>query len=558
MEPNIEPNIWLAAQHGDVATVQLLLETVNVDARDAGNASALHWAAVGNHQEVAKLLLARGADANGLGGDLQATPLHWAARNGLVSMVDLLIKHGGKVDLQDSQGYNALILASHGGHTMLMLYLIVTQGMDVDTEDTFGRTALMWSTFMGLSFESVDCLIELKADVNKQDKQGLTALHWACITHHYDYCRPLLIAGANADIRDMHGKTAEDIAKDDNIEAYRLAGKNVGANQDDPALYDWTVTNRILGVLPFVAMPLIAWTFGFFPWFLSIPLMMLEFYGMFYALIQLLGPKAPSLMIKTVFPTAFFQASCYWVFVTYWIILAQHVSHLTLLSIFFNVTWVACMYNLYATMYQDPGYLAKQGAWKETLLELAKDNELQESHYCSACRIKRMPRSKHCKICKRCVARFDHHCPYTHCCVGATNHRRFLVFTSFFTVSAASFVILVYNYYKTMKFSAQKPLPTTFPCKSYSEEWCALFTHDSWCFFWAAWSCIHIAWVGTLTLQHLWYAAHAKTTYEWMRSGAWTSIASWDRGSLRDNLVDFVAHSGREWVSKDENRLLTV
>ncbi len=38
-------------------------------------------------------------------------------------------------------------------------------------------------------------------------------------------------------------------------------------------------------------------------------------------------------------------------------------------------------------------------------------------------------RTKHCRICDRCVAQFDHHCPYIYNCVGLRNRGWFLTFT---------------------------------------------------------------------------------------------------------------------------------
>lgn len=36
--------------------------------------------------------------------------------------------------------------------------------------------------------------------------------------------------------------------------------------------------------------------------------------------------------------------------------------------------------------------------------------------------------SFHCQICNSCVELFDHHCPYINNCLGARNHKYFLVF----------------------------------------------------------------------------------------------------------------------------------
>ena len=40
-------------------------------------------------------------------------------------------------------------------------------------------------------------------------------------------------------------------------------------------------------------------------------------------------------------------------------------------------------------------------------------------------------RSKHCKSCKKCIATFDHHCPWIDNCVGEKNKPLFLIFIGF-------------------------------------------------------------------------------------------------------------------------------
>ena len=47
--------------------------------------------------------------------------------------------------------------------------------------------------------------------------------------------------------------------------------------------------------------------------------------------------------------------------------------------------------------------------------------------FCSTCLIRKPVRSKHCSICDHCIAKFDHHCPWIGNCVGASNHKYFMV-----------------------------------------------------------------------------------------------------------------------------------
>lgn len=60
----------------------------------------------------------------------------------------------------------------------------------------------------------------------------------------------------------------------------------------------------------------------------------------------------------------------------------------------------------------------------------ANSSEKLETHtelrYCTLCNIDQPLRAKHCSVCKRCVARYDHHCPWLSVCIGQRNHSLFL------------------------------------------------------------------------------------------------------------------------------------
>lgn len=83
-----------------------------------------------------------------------------------------------------------------------------------------------------------------------------------------------------------------------------------------------------------------------------------------------------------------------------------------------------------------------------------------ERRYCTVCNIEQPIRSKHCKDCNRCVAQYDHHCPWVGTiiyhdltlgtCVGEKNHLQFFWFLFFqaievFWAEARVIVISFYN-----------------------------------------------------------------------------------------------------------------
>jgi ankyrin repeat protein len=87
----------------------------------------LFHAAVGGHNEIAKLLISKGADVNAKGGLMGGTPLDTAAKRGQKEIVELLIANGANVNAKNADGHTPLdwaddketadLLRKHGGKT---------------------------------------------------------------------------------------------------------------------------------------------------------------------------------------------------------------------------------------------------------------------------------------------------------------------------------------------------------------------------------------------------------------------------------------------------------
>ncbi|KAL6651609.1 hypothetical protein ACP70R_010534 [Stipagrostis hirtigluma subsp. patula] len=64
-------------------------------------------------------------------------------------------------------------------------------------------------------------------------------------------------------------------------------------------------------------------------------------------------------------------------------------------------------------------------------------NGLENYTFCTYCSKPKPPRAHHCRSCKMCVMDMDHHCPFIGNCVGASNHRAFVIFLISVVVSCS-------------------------------------------------------------------------------------------------------------------------
>ena len=163
-----------AVQNDDQAAVTALLkQKADVNAAQGDGTTALHWAAFNDNLDLAKTLLAAGANVKATTRDGAITPLMMACRNGSAPMIELLLKAGANPNSSTVTGTTALMMAASSG-----------------------------------SADAVKVLLDHGANVNAADlAHGQTALMFAASLNRADTIKVLMAHGANAGMTSMVTKT---------------------------------------------------------------------------------------------------------------------------------------------------------------------------------------------------------------------------------------------------------------------------------------------------------------------------------------------------------------
>jgi ankyrin repeat protein len=135
-----------AAMQGDKAAVKTLLQQhADIDGAQGDGTTALHWAAFNDDLDLAKTLVAAGANVRATTRLGAISPLFMACANGDAAMIELLVKAGADVNSAKANDTTALMLAASSGGVEAVETLIKS-GAKVDAkESAHGQTALMFA-----------------------------------------------------------------------------------------------------------------------------------------------------------------------------------------------------------------------------------------------------------------------------------------------------------------------------------------------------------------------------------------------------------------------------
>ena len=130
--------LYVALRDGSLKSAQVLIDwpKTNVDTRTAKDETPLMLACLRGQADIARKLVARGADVNKTGW----APLHYAATSGHVDILKMLLDQDAYIDAESPNGTTPLMMAAMYGTEQAVRFLL-DAGADPAVKNQVGMAA---------------------------------------------------------------------------------------------------------------------------------------------------------------------------------------------------------------------------------------------------------------------------------------------------------------------------------------------------------------------------------------------------------------------------------
>lgn len=216
--------LHMAAAHGNIEIVQLLLKHKAKITANIEGSTPLHAACIGNHDKIAQLLIEARADIEAKDKN-DRTPLHYATRNGSFETIICLLTNNANINAKDKFQVSPLYIACENKQ-LKIAELLINKGADIHAKEKDDITLLHYVSQNG-DLEIVKLLINNNADINARNKDLRTPLYYACMKSQFKVAELLLSKGADIEAKDKIGATPLTVAAaNDSLEIVELLLNN--------------------------------------------------------------------------------------------------------------------------------------------------------------------------------------------------------------------------------------------------------------------------------------------------------------------------------------------